>query len=156
MVGTTIEFFDFYIYATAAVFVFLKLFFPSGKSDGQPLGVVRRLRRRVRRATRRLGAVRAPGDRIGRKATLVGSLLTMGIATFVIGLLPTYESIGYAAPILLAVLRFCQGSRARRRMVEWRCLRPRPPRRASAGGRRCGSVGAPLGFPALANGVFLR
>ena len=109
MVGTTIEFYDFYIYATAAVSVFPYLFFPKGNPTTALLASL---------ATFGLAFVARPlgsilfghfGDRVGRKATLVGSLLTMGIATFVIGLLPTYQQVGVAAPVLLAVMRFSQG-----------------------------------------------
>ena len=94
MVGTTIEFYDFYIYATAAVSVFPHLFFPKGDSTTALLASL---------ATFGLAFVARPvgsvlfghfGDRVGRKATLVGSLLMMGIATFVIGLLPTYSQVG--------------------------------------------------------------
>src|SRR5215470_15418706 len=104
MVGTTIEFYDFYIYATAAVSVFPYLFFPKGNPTAALLASL---------ATFGLAFVARPlgsilfghfGDRVGRKATLVGSLLTMGIATFVIGLLPTYQEVGVAAPVLLALM----------------------------------------------------
>lgn len=109
LIGTTIEYFDFYIFGTAAVLVFPALFFPS--SDGT-LATLQSL------ATFGLAFVARPvgsalfghfGDRVGRKATLVASLLTMGLSTVLIGLLPAYASIGIAAPILLAVLRFGQG-----------------------------------------------
>ena len=109
LAGTTIEFFDFYIYATAAVLVFPKLFFPSANAATATLQSL---------ATFALAFFARPvgaalfghfGDRIGRKATLVAALMTMGCATVIIGLLPTYESIGIAAPILLALLRFMQG-----------------------------------------------
>ena len=94
MVGTTIEFYDFYIYATAAVSVFPHLFFPKSDSTTALLASL---------ATFGLAFVARPvgsvvfghfGDRVGRKATLVGSLLLMGIATFAIGLLPTYAQVG--------------------------------------------------------------
>ena len=109
LAGTTIEFFDFYIYATAAVLVFPKLFFPSADAT---TGTLQSL------ATFALAFFARPvgaalfghfGDRIGRKATLVAALMTMGCSTVIIGLLPTYESIGIVAPILLALLRFAQG-----------------------------------------------
>ena len=109
LIGTTIEYFDFYIFGTAAVLVFPTLFFPS--SDGT-LATLQSL------ATFGLAFVARPvgsalfghfGDRVGRKATLVASLLTMGLSTVLIGLLPSYASIGIAAPIMLAVLRFGQG-----------------------------------------------
>ena len=109
LIGTTIEFFDFYIYATAAVLVFPKLFFPAGDPTSATLQSL---------ATFALAFFARPvgsalfghfGDRIGRKATLVAALLTMGVSTVVIGLLPTYASIGIAAPLLLALCRFGQG-----------------------------------------------
>ncbi len=109
LAGTTIEFFDFYIYATAAVLVFPKLFFPASEPAAATLQSF---------ATFALAFFARPvgsavfghfGDRIGRKATLVAALLTMGLSTVAIGLLPTYASIGIAAPLLLAVCRFGQG-----------------------------------------------
>ena len=109
LAGTTIEFFDFYIYATAAVLVFPQLFFPASDPASATLQSL---------ATFALAFFARPvgsavfghfGDRIGRKATLVAALLTMGVSTVVIGLLPTYASIGMLAPILLAVCRFGQG-----------------------------------------------
>ena len=109
LIGTTIEFFDFYIYATAAVLVFPALFFPSADPAS---GVLQSL------ATFALAFFARPigsavfghyGDRIGRKATLVAALLTMGISTVLIGLLPTHAQIGVAAPLLLALCRFGQG-----------------------------------------------
>lgn len=109
LIGTTIEFFDFYIYATAAVLVFPRLFFPQGDSAVSTLQSL---------ATFALAFFARPigsavfghfGDRIGRKATLVAALLTMGLSTVCIGLLPTYHSIGIAATILLCVFRLGQG-----------------------------------------------
>jgi metabolite-proton symporter len=109
LVGTTIEFFDFYIYATAAVLVFPQLFFPASDPTSATLQSL---------ATFALAFFARPvgsavfghfGDRIGRKATLVAALLTMGLSTVCIGLLPTYAQIGVAAPLLLALCRFGQG-----------------------------------------------
>jgi metabolite-proton symporter len=109
LIGTTIEFFDFYIYATAAVLVFPSLFFPSANPASATLQSL---------ATFALAFFARPvgsalfghfGDRIGRKATLVAALLTMGLSTVFIGLLPTYQSIGLLAPLLLALCRFGQG-----------------------------------------------
>jgi len=109
LIGTTIEFFDFYIYATAAVLVFPKLFFPSSDPAAATLQSL---------ATFAIAFIARPigsaifghfGDRIGRKATLVAALLTMGISTVLIGALPTYASIGTVAPLLLALCRFGQG-----------------------------------------------
>src|ERR1700739_4126039 len=155
MVGTTIEFYDFYIYATAAVSVFPLLFFPKGNSTTALLASL---------ATFGLAFVARPlgsilfghfGDRVGRKATLVGSLLTMGIATFVIGLLPTYQQAGVAAPVLLAMMRFSQGLALG---GEWSGAAllatesAEPAKRARAA--MCPQLGAPFGF-LLANGLFL-
>ncbi|MFC3650853.1 MFS transporter [Dyella humi] len=109
LIGTTIEFFDFYIYATAAVLVFPKLFFPTGDAATATLQSF---------ATFALAFIARPigsalfghfGDRIGRKATLVAALLTMGISTVLIGMLPTYAQIGLVAPALLALCRLGQG-----------------------------------------------
>jgi metabolite-proton symporter len=108
-VGTTIEWYDFFLYGTAAALVFPKLFFPEfDPFVGQILSF----------GTFTAGFVARPlggivfgylGDRIGRKSTLVATLLLMGISTVIIGVLPTYSRIGPAAPILLTSLRFLQG-----------------------------------------------
>jgi metabolite-proton symporter len=109
LIGTTIEFFDFYIYGTAAVLVFPQLFFPPGNPRAATLQSL---------ATFGLAFVARPigsalfghfGDRVGRKATLVAALFTMGLSTVAIGLLPTYGSVGLLAPTLLAACRFGQG-----------------------------------------------
>src|ERR1700735_5214264 len=109
LIGTTIEFFDFYIYSTAAVLVFPKLFFPGTDPATATLASL---------ATFGIAFIARPigsaifghfGDRIGRKTTLVLALLTMGLATVSIGVLPTYNTIGIAAPLLLALCRFFQG-----------------------------------------------
>jgi metabolite-proton symporter len=109
LIGTTIEFFDFYIYATAAVLVFPKLFFPASDPASARLASL---------ATFGIAFLARPvgsalfghfGDRVGRKTTLVAALLTMGVSTVAIGTLPGYETIGLAAPLLLAICRFGQG-----------------------------------------------
>ncbi len=109
LVGTTIEFFDFYVYATAAVLVFPTLFFPNNDPTTALLASFATFS--IAFFARPLGAVVFGhfGDRIGRKTTLVAALLTMGISTVVIGLLPSYEQIGVIAPLLLALCRFGQG-----------------------------------------------
>jgi len=109
LIGTTIEFFDFYIYATAAVLVFPKLFFPSADPNSATLQSLATFA--LAFFARPLGAALFGhfGDRKGRKATLVAALMTMGPSTVAIGLLPTYHSIGIAAPLLLALFRFGQG-----------------------------------------------
>ena len=109
LIGTTIEFFDFYIYATAAVLVFPKLFFPAGDPTTATLESLATFA--LAFFARPLGAALFGhfGDRKGRKATLVAALMTMGPSTVAIGLLPTYHSIGITAPILLALFRFGQG-----------------------------------------------
>jgi len=109
LIGTTIEFFDFYIFATASVLVFPKLFFP----DSDPTSAI--LKSFITFAlaffARPIGSALFGhfGDRIGRKATLVAALMTMGLSTVLIGCLPTYASIGVMAPVLLALFRFGQG-----------------------------------------------
>jgi metabolite-proton symporter len=109
MIGTTIEFFDFYIYATAAVLVFPTLFFPTSDPTAALLASMALFG--VAFFARPIGSALFGhfGDRIGRKTTLVAALLTMGVSTVAIGLLPTYASIGIAAPALLALCRFGQG-----------------------------------------------
>jgi metabolite-proton symporter len=109
LIGTTIEFFDFYIYATAAVLVFPKLFFPAGDPASAVLQSLATFA--IAFFARPIGSALFGhfGDRIGRKATLVAALLTMGLSTVVIGMLPTYAQIGTAAPLLLALCRFGQG-----------------------------------------------
>jgi metabolite-proton symporter len=108
-IGTAIEWYDFFLYGTAAALVFGQLFFP----EATPLGGTL-----LAFATYGVGFFARPvggiifghyGDRIGRKTMLVLSLLIMGVATFLIGLLPTFESVGILAPILLVVLRLLQG-----------------------------------------------
>ncbi|MHA3079181.1 MFS transporter [Acinetobacter sp. ANC 4635] len=109
LVGTTIEFFDFYIYATAAVIIFPHLFFPSGDESVARIQSLATFA--IAFIARPIGAALFGhlGDRIGRKATLVAALLTMGISTISIGLLPTYAQIGLVAPLLLAMCRLGQG-----------------------------------------------
>jgi metabolite-proton symporter len=109
MVGTTIEFFDFYIYATAAVLAFPRLFFPASDPDAAMLASLATFG--IAFFARPIGSALFGhfGDRVGRKTTLVAALLTMGVSTVAIGLLPTYNSIGIAAPALLALCRFGQG-----------------------------------------------
>ncbi|OLP61367.1 MFS transporter [Xaviernesmea oryzae] len=109
LIGTTIEFFDFYVYATAAVLVFPKIFFPASDPTSALLASFATFS--IAFFARPLGAIVFGhfGDRVGRKTTLVAALLTMGVSTVVIGLVPSYESIGVLAPLLLAVCRFGQG-----------------------------------------------
>lgn len=155
-VGTTIEFYDFYVYATAAVAVFPHLFFP--QNDNPTVGLLASF------ATFGLAFIARPlgsvifghfGDRAGRKVTLVASLLTMGIATFIIGLLPTYAQIGIFAPALLALMRFCQGIGLG---GEWSGAALLATENAQPGQRARAAMwpqlGAPFGF-FLANGLFL-
>jgi len=108
-IGTTIEWYDFFLYGTAAALVFNKLFFP----DAEPIiGTLAAFGTyAVGFAARPLGGVVFGhyGDRIGRKSMLVLSLMIMGLATFLVGCLPTYSSIGILAPVLLVLLRFAQG-----------------------------------------------
>src|SRR6478752_7725460 len=155
LIGTTIEFFDFYIYATAAVLVFPQLFFPSSDPTSSTLQSF---------ATFALAFFARPigsavfghfGDRIGRKTTLVAALLTMGLSTVTIGLLPTYASIGVAAPLLLALCRFGQGLGLG---GEWGgavllAIENAPPGRRAWYGM-FPQLGAPIGF-CCSGGIFL-
>ena len=109
LIGTTIEFFDFYIYANAAVLVFPQLFFPGADSTNSTLESLATFS--IAFLSRPLGSAFFGhfGDKVGRKVTLVAALLTMGISTVSIGFLPSYASIGILAPILLMLCRFGQG-----------------------------------------------
>jgi metabolite-proton symporter len=155
LIGTTIEFYDFYVYATAAVLVFPQLFFPTGNPTTALIasfGVFG-----AAMVARPIGAIVFGhlGDKRGRKTTLVLSLLTMGVATFLIGLLPTFHSVGLLAPLLLLVLRLAQGFALG---GEWSGAALVATENAPAGKRAWygtfPQVGAPLGF-IIANGVFL-
>ncbi len=108
-IGTAIEFYDFYVYATAAALVIGPVFFPQTSGTAQMLSAF--LTFGIAFLARPLGSALFGhfGDRIGRKSTLVASLLLMGVSTTLIGVLPGYDSIGYWAPLLLCVLRFGQG-----------------------------------------------
>ncbi|MCY0389394.1 MFS transporter [Robbsia sp. Bb-Pol-6] len=108
-IGTAIEFYDFYVYATAAALIIGPVFFPHGSPGAQALSAL---------VTFGIAFVARPigsfvfghfGDRIGRKSTLIASLMLMGISTTLIGFLPGFGAIGYLAPVLLCVLRFGQG-----------------------------------------------
>ena len=155
MVGTMIEYFDFYIYSTAAVLVFPKLFFPMSSPTAATLESLATFA--LAFFARPLGAALFGhfGDRIGRKATLVAALLTMGPSTVAIGLLPGYASIGVAAPLLLAIFRFGQGLGLG---GEWGgavllAAEYAPPKKKAWYGM-FPQLGAPLGF-LLSNGSFL-
>ena len=155
LVGTTIEFYDFYAYATAAISVFPILFFHSTSETGALLASLATFG--VAFVARPIGSVLFGhfGDRVGRKATLVASLLTMGIATVIIGMLPTMYQIGLWAPALLAIMRFCQGLGLG---GEWSGASLLAGENARPGKRGFDSMwpqlGAPIGF-FLANGFFL-
>jgi metabolite-proton symporter len=108
-IGTAIEFYDFYIYAMASALVIGQVFFPASDPTAQALNAF--LTFGIAFIARPFGAILFGhfGDRIGRKATLAASLMVMGISTLLIGCLPSYESIGTWAAILLCLLRFGQG-----------------------------------------------
>lgn len=108
-IGTTIEWYDFFLYGTASALVFGKLFFPDAdKVAGTMLAYGTFL---VGFVARPIGGIVFGhfGDRIGRKSMLVTTLMMMGVATFLIGILPTHATIGSAAPVMLVLLRFVQG-----------------------------------------------
>jgi len=155
LVGTTVEFYDFYIYATAAALVFGPLFFPASSPAAQLM--LSFMSFSLAFIARPFGAVLFGhfGDRIGRKSTLVASLMLMGISTLLIAFLPTYAMVGWVAPLLLCILRFGQGLGLG---GEWGGAALLAVENAPQGWRaRFGMVpqlGAPLGFLA-ANGLFL-
>ena len=155
LIGTTIEFFDFYIYATAAVLVFPRLFFPASNPATATLQSLATFG--IAFLARPVGAALFGhfGDRIGRKTTLVIALSTMGLSTVGIGALPTYRTIGFAAPLLLALCRFGQGLGLG---GEWGgavllAIENAPPNKRAWYGM-FPQLGAPLGF-FLSGGVFL-
>jgi metabolite-proton symporter len=110
-IGTAIEFYDFYIYGTAAALAFATVFVPEGIAGSRVAQLLTYAGFAVAFVARPVGGAVFGhfGDRVGRKTMLIFSLLLMGLATFLIGCLPGYASIGVAAPVLLAVLRFVQG-----------------------------------------------
>jgi metabolite-proton symporter len=155
LAGTTIEFFDFYIYGTAAVLVFPSLFFSNEDPAWARLSALASFG--IAFLARPIGSAVFGhfGDRVGRKATLVAALLTMGISTVAIGLLPTYASIGVVAPVLLSLCRFGQGLGLG---GEWGgamllAVENAPPNRRAWYGM-FPQLGAPLGF-FFSTGVFL-
>ncbi len=155
LVGTSVEFYDFYIFATATALVFGDLFFPA--SDPWVQTVAKYTSFSLAFFARPLGGLVFGhfGDRLGRKSTLVASLMLMGVSTVLIAFLPTYATIGWVAPVLLCVLRFGQGFGLG---GEWGgasllAVENAPPGWAN----RYGSfppLGAPVGF-IFANGFFL-
>jgi len=155
LIGTTIEFYDFYVYATAAVLVFPHLFFPPGNETTALLSSFAVFGAAM--VARPLGAIFFGhlGDKRGRKNTLVGALLTMGIATFLIGLLPTFAMAGWIAPLLLVILRIAQGFALG---GEWSGAALVATENAPDGKRAIfgtfPQLGAPIGF-IIANGLFL-
>lgn len=155
LAGTAVEFYDFYIYATAAALVFGPLFFPASSEAAQLM--LSFLSFGLAFIARPFGAVLFGhyGDRIGRKSTLVVSLLLMGVSTLLIAFLPTYAMAGWIAPLLLCILRFGQGLGLG---GEWGGAALLAVENAPPGWRaRFGMVpqlGAPVGFLA-ANGMFL-
>jgi metabolite-proton symporter len=157
LIGTTVEFYDFYVYATAAVLVFPRLFFPGQNETTQLLSSFAVFG--VAFVARPLGSIVFGhfGDKFGRKGTLVASLLTMGIATFLIGCLPTALVPGWEfwAPALLVVMRFAQGLALG---GEWSGAALLATENAPANKRAIygtfPQLGAPIGF-IIANVIFL-
>ncbi len=155
LIGTAIEFFDFYIYANAAVLVFPKLFFPKSEPSAAMLESFATFA--IAFFARPVGSALFGhfGDRVGRKATLVAALLTMGISTVAIGLLPTYATAGVIAPLLLALCRLGQGLGLG---GEWGgavllAIENAPPGKRAWYGM-FPQLGAPIGF-ILSGGLFL-
>ncbi|MDD7967078.1 MFS transporter [Actinomycetospora lemnae] len=153
-VGTTIEWYDFYLYATATALVFNQLFFPSISPTAGTLAAFATYAAGF--GARPIGAVIAGhlGDRLGRRTVLVGALVLMGVATTLIGVLPTFAAIGVAAPVLLVVLRILQGLAVG---GEWAgaailAVEHAPPRRRGFFGSFT-QLGSPAGM-LLATGLF--
>lgn len=155
LVGTAVEFYDFYIYATAAALVFGPLFFPSESASAQLFAAYASFG--LAFIARPLGASVFGhfGDRVGRKSTLVASLMLMGGSTLAIAFLPTYQMVGWVAPLLLCIMRFGQGFGLG---GEWGGAALLAVENAPPGWQaRFGmfpQLGAPVGFIA-ANGLFL-
>jgi len=155
LVGTTIEFYDFYIYGTAAALVIGQTFFPDSAPQSQALKAF--LTFGIAFLARPVGSVLFGhfGDRIGRKSTLVASMLVMGLSTTLIGILPGYAQAGAIAPWLLCLLRFGQGIGLG---GEWGGAALLAVENAPEGRRAWfgmfPQLGPPLGF-LLANGLFL-
>lgn len=155
LVGTTIEFYDFYIYGTAAALVIGQTFFPSTAPGSQALNAF--LTFGIAFLARPIGSILFGhfGDRIGRKSTLVASMLVMGLSTTLIGALPTYEQAGFLAPLLLCILRFGQGIGLG---GEWGGAALLATENAPQGRRSWfgmfPQLGPPIGF-FMANGLFL-
>jgi len=155
LVGTAVEFYDFYIYATAAALVFGALFFPAESSSAQQLASYASFG--LAFVARPVGAIVFGhfGDRVGRKSTLVASLMLMGGSTVAIAFLPTYDQVGWIAPLLLCVMRLGQGLGLG---GEWGgaallAVENAPPHRRNTWGM-FPPLGAPVGF-IMANGLFL-
>jgi MFS family permease len=155
LVGTAVEFYDFYIYGTAAALVFGPLFFPESSDSAQLMYSFMTFG--LAFFARPVGAIVFGhyGDRIGRKSTLVASLMLMGASTLLIAFLPTYAMVGWVAPLLLCILRFGQGFGLG---GEWGgaallAVENAPPGWKSRFGM-FPQLGAPVGFIA-ANGLFL-
>jgi len=155
MIGTTVEYYDFFVYSIAAVWVFPILFFPKGNPTTAQLASLATFG--LAFLSRPLGSLLFGhfGDRIGRKSTLVATMTMMGVGTFLIGLLPTYQQIGVAATVMLALLRILQGIALG---GEW-CGATLLTVETSPRGQRAWSamwaqLGSPMGF-LIANAVFV-
>jgi len=155
MIGTTVEYYDFFVYSIAAVWVFPILFFPKGNPTTAQLASLATFG--LAFLSRPLGSLLFGhfGDRIGRKSTLVATMTMMGVGTFLIGLLPTYQQIGVAATVMLALLRILQGIALGGEWCGATLLTVETaPRGQRAWSAMWAQLGSPMGF-LIANAVFV-
>jgi MFS family permease len=155
VIGTTLEWYDFFLYSTAAALIFATQYFPAVSGTAQTLAALSTIT--VGYLARPFGSILFGhfGDRVGRKKLLIISLVLMGVATFAVGVLPNYDAIGFTAPLALFVLRFLQGMAVG---GEWSgalvMAVEHAPRQKRAFYGALPQLGAPVGF-VISTGVLL-